>query len=87
MENHGLIIRHLRLLAGLSVQLTAEKIGRSKGWISEIENNTGNCKLTESEFNRIVGALKEPNTDRCSRHGLRLTKIVTALPRHTTEQS
>ena len=58
MENHGLIIRHLRLLAGLSVQLTAEKIGRSKGWISEIENNTGNCKLTESEFNRIVEALE-----------------------------
>ena len=57
MENYGLIIRHLRRLAGLSVQLTAKKIGRSNGWISEVENNTGNCKLTESEFNRIVELL------------------------------
>ena len=57
MENHGLIIRHLRRLAGLNVQQTAKKISRSTGWLSAVENNTGNCRLTESEFNRIVELL------------------------------
>jgi transcriptional regulator with XRE-family HTH domain len=57
MDNYGLIIRHLRHLAGLSVQLTAKKISRSAGWLSEIENNTGACRLTETEFNKIIELL------------------------------
>jgi transcriptional regulator with XRE-family HTH domain len=57
MENYGIIIRHLRRLAGLSVRATAEKIGRSVGWLSEIENNHGTARLNETEFNRIVEVL------------------------------
>jgi transcriptional regulator with XRE-family HTH domain len=57
MENHGLIIRNLRKLAGLSVRATAKKIGRSTGWLSEIENSRGKARLTEREFERIVALL------------------------------
>lgn len=57
MENYGLIIQHLRLLAGLSVREAAKKIERSIGWLSEIENNRGTARLTEKEFNRIVDLL------------------------------
>ena len=57
MESYGLIIRHLRLLAGLSVRNTAEKINRSIGWLSEIENSCGTARLTEKEFNRITDLL------------------------------
>ncbi len=57
MENHGLIIRHLRALASLSVREAARKIGRSTGWLSEIENSTGTARLTEGEFDRIVELL------------------------------
>jgi len=44
-------------MSGLSVQKTALKIQRSKGWLSEIENNKGNSKLSEKEFNRIIRIL------------------------------
>ena len=57
MDNYGLIIRHLRLLAGLSVRETAKKIGKSIGWLSEVENSAGLAKVTEKEFNRIVELL------------------------------
>lgn len=57
MENYGVIIRHLRTLAGLSVRDTAKKVGRSIGWLSEIENNCGTARLSEPEFNRIVEQL------------------------------
>ncbi len=50
MENHGIIIQHLRLLAGLSVRQASKKIQRSLGWLSEIENNNGRSRLTENEF-------------------------------------
>ena len=57
MESYGVIIQQLRTLAGLSVQNTAKKIGRSKGWLSEVENNSGNSRISELEFNRIVDIL------------------------------
>lgn len=62
MNNYGIIIRHLRKLNGLTVQQCALKIGRSKGWLSEVENGRGRCRLAEEEFNRIVerfGAAKQ----------------------------
>jgi transcriptional regulator with XRE-family HTH domain len=58
MENYGVIIRHLRALARMSVRETAQKIQRSIGWLSEIENNSGTARLTESEFDRIVELLE-----------------------------
>lgn len=57
MESYGVIIQQLRKLANLSVQQAAQKIGRSKGWLSEIETASGRCRLTEQEFNRIVDVL------------------------------
>ena len=57
MENNGVIIRHLRSLAGLSVREAALKLGRSIGWLSEIENNRGTARIDEREFNRIVEIL------------------------------
>ena len=57
MDNYGVIIRHLRTLAGLSVRKAALKTNRSIGWISEVENNTGTARLTETEFERIVELL------------------------------
>jgi transcriptional regulator with XRE-family HTH domain len=38
MENYGLIVRELRTRAKLSIRTAAEKLGRSTGWLSEIEN-------------------------------------------------
>lgn len=55
--NYGLILQHLRQQAGLSVQKFAEKINRSVGWVSEVENNRGTSRLTEKEFDRIVELL------------------------------
>lgn len=57
MDNYGLIIQRLRLLAGLSVREAAKKIGRSIGWLSEIENQCGTARITEHEFNRIIELL------------------------------
>lgn len=57
MDNAGVIIQHLRILAGLSVRETAKKINRSIGWLSELENSRGSARITEEEFNRIVGLL------------------------------
>jgi len=56
-KNYGLIIWHLRKQAGLSIQKLAERVGKSSGWISEVENSSGTCRLTESEFARIVELL------------------------------
>lgn len=57
MDNYGVIIRHLRRLSGLSVQLAAKKLARSQGWLSEIENGSGRSRITESEFARIIQVL------------------------------
>lgn len=57
MNNVGVIIRRLRQLSGMSVQQMSKKINRSKGWISEIENDSGRCKVTDEEFNKIVDLL------------------------------
>ena len=57
MESYGLIIRHLRRLEGLSLQMAATKIGKSIGWLSEVETASGVCRLTETEFNRIAEVL------------------------------
>jgi len=52
--NYGVIIRHLRRMMKLSLQEFARRIERSMGWLSEVENGVGECRLSESEFNRIV---------------------------------
>ncbi len=54
MDNYGIIIQHFRHLAGMSVQQTAKKIGRSVGWLNEVENGSGRCRLTEEEFEVLL---------------------------------
>lgn len=56
-ENYGIIIRHLRKRSGLSVQKTAKLLGKSAGWICEIENGVGTCRLRPTEFDRAVELL------------------------------
>jgi len=55
--NYGVIIRQLRKIEGLSIRDFAQKIGRSSGWLSDIENCTGRCRVPTQEFHRIVEAL------------------------------
>ncbi len=57
MDNYGLILKHIRKLSGLSLHATAKKIGKSVGWLSEIENGKGLARITEREFQRIVECL------------------------------
>lgn len=57
LENYGIILRQLRKLAGLSVQQTAIKVGRSTGWLWEVENGSGRCRLTSEEFEHLVQVL------------------------------
>lgn len=54
MDNYGLIIRTLRQQKGLSLQNASRLINRSMGWLSSIENGSGDCRLTPAEFDRLV---------------------------------
>jgi transcriptional regulator with XRE-family HTH domain len=44
----------LRELNQLHLKAAAKHIGRSAGWLSEIENNRGNARISQAEFDRIV---------------------------------
>lgn len=56
MNNYGVILRKLRELNRLTVKQAAQQIGRSSGWISQIENSRGGVRLEAIEFERIVAA-------------------------------
>jgi transcriptional regulator with XRE-family HTH domain len=56
MNHYGVILRHLRLLKKLHVKEAAALIGRSTGWLSEVENSKGAARIDSQEFNRIVTA-------------------------------
>lgn len=56
MENYGVILRKLRELKRLPIKQAAKHIGRSAGWLSEVENGRGNARLSPSQFERIVEA-------------------------------
>ena len=56
MENYGVILRKLRELKKLPIKQAAKHIGRSAGWLSEVENGRGNARLSPREFERIVEA-------------------------------
>lgn len=55
--NNGVVIRKLRQLQGLSVQQFAKKIGKSRGWVSGVENCIGRCRVSDEELDRIVKLL------------------------------
>ena len=54
MHNYGLILKQLRQLNSDSLKTAAQKIGKSVGWLSEVENGRGLSRLKQSEFERIV---------------------------------
>ena len=56
-SKEGLILRHLRRRIGFSLQKAAALIGKSSGWLSEVENGCGTCRISEDEFNRLVDLL------------------------------
>lgn len=57
VNNHGIIIRELRKRSKLSIQKAPRLIGKSTGWLCEIENDTSTSRLTAPEFDRIVEVL------------------------------
>ena len=56
MNHYGVILRKLRELNQLTIKQAATHLGRSVGWLSEIENSKGAARLKVDEFERIVAA-------------------------------
>jgi transcriptional regulator with XRE-family HTH domain len=56
MNHYGVVLKKLRELNQLTVKQAAQKIGRSSGWISQIENGKGAARLNAIEFERVVAA-------------------------------
>lgn len=54
MECSGVILKKLREINKLSLKQAAQKIERSVGWLSEVENNKGHARIKATEFERIV---------------------------------
>ncbi|MBK9322428.1 MAG: transcriptional regulator [Bdellovibrionaceae bacterium] len=61
LNNHGLIIRELRTRSSLSIQKAAGLIGKSVGWLCEVENDRGTSRLNTAEFDRIIEILGGSN--------------------------
>jgi transcriptional regulator with XRE-family HTH domain len=57
LPNHGIVVRELRKRLGLSLQIAARRIGKSVGWLSEIENCRGESRLGKVALERIVTLL------------------------------
>lgn len=55
MDHYGVVLRKLREMNQLSIKHASAKIGRSAGWLSEIENSKGEARILPQEFERIVG--------------------------------
>ena len=56
MNNYGVILKKLRLVNRLTIKEAAKKIGKSTGWICEVENANGAARIFPEEFERIVSA-------------------------------
>jgi transcriptional regulator with XRE-family HTH domain len=56
MNNYGVILKKLRLVNRLTIKEAAKKIGKSTGWICEIENAKGAVRIWPEEFERLVTA-------------------------------
>lgn len=54
MTNYGVVLRKLREINQLPIKKAAKVIGRSPGWLSEIENDRGLARIGLDEFERIV---------------------------------
>lgn len=56
MEHYGVVLKNLRVLQKLPIKAAAKRIGRSAGWLSEVENEKGQARIHRQEFERIVAA-------------------------------
>ncbi len=56
MNHYGVILRQLRILNKLPIKEAAARIGKSAGWLSEIESSKGSARIHPQEFERIVAA-------------------------------
>jgi transcriptional regulator with XRE-family HTH domain len=56
MDNYGVILKQLRQIKKMPIKAAATKIGRSAGWLSEIENAKGAARIHPQEFERIITA-------------------------------
>jgi transcriptional regulator with XRE-family HTH domain len=56
MSSYGVVLRKLRELNKQPLKQAAKAIGRSAGWLSEIENDRGAARIGLEEFERIVAA-------------------------------
>lgn len=54
MECSGVILKKLREINQLSLKQAAQKIERSVGWLSEVENNKGYSRIMPHEFEKII---------------------------------
>ena len=59
--NYGVIIRELRKRQKMTNSEFAKEIGRSRGWLSDIERCNGKCQVSDSEFERILECFKAQN--------------------------
>lgn len=56
-ENYGIILKVIREQSRMSVRNFAQKIGRSSGWLSEVENEKGTARIKTEDFDYIVSTL------------------------------
>ena len=56
MKEQGVVLKRLRKLQGLTLRQAGVKIGKSVGWLSEIENDRGRATISDQEFDRIIEA-------------------------------
>ena len=54
MNHYGVILQKLREINQLTIKQAAQRIERSSGWLSQIENGKGAARLNAVEFERIV---------------------------------
>ena len=54
MNSYGVVLRKLRVINKEQMKVAAKRVGRSVGWLCEVENQTGKARITEEEFRRIL---------------------------------
>ena len=54
MNSYGVVLRKLRAINKEQMKVAAKRVGRSVGWLCEVENQTGRARINEVEFRRIV---------------------------------
>jgi transcriptional regulator with XRE-family HTH domain len=54
MSGNGVVLKRLREMNKLKVKEAAALIGKSTGWLSQVENGQGFARLKPQEFERIV---------------------------------